>query len=49
MATKGNAMRIFVAGGTGAIGRQLLPMLVANGHEVSGLVRDDRGGDALGD
>jgi nucleoside-diphosphate-sugar epimerase len=27
-------MRVFVAGGTGAIGRQLVPRLVALGHEV---------------
>jgi nucleoside-diphosphate-sugar epimerase len=30
-------MRIFVAGATGALGRQLVPMLVANGHEVTGM------------
>jgi len=30
-------MRIFVAGATGAIGRQLVPRLVANGHEVYGM------------
>jgi len=28
-------MRIFVAGGTGAVGRFLVPMLVAAGHEVT--------------
>ena len=27
-------MRVFVAGATGAIGRQLVPRLVAAGHEV---------------
>ncbi|HEY7631585.1 MAG TPA: NAD(P)-dependent oxidoreductase [Thermoleophilaceae bacterium] len=27
-------MKIFIAGGSGAIGRQLIPMLVANGHKV---------------
>ncbi|WP_423782994.1 NAD-dependent epimerase/dehydratase family protein, partial [Ferrimicrobium acidiphilum] len=27
-------MRVFVAGGSGVIGRQLVPMLVAEGHEV---------------
>ncbi len=32
-------MRIFVAGATGAIGRQLLPQLVAAGHEVTGMTR----------
>lgn len=33
-------MRVFVAGATGAIGRQLVPLLQAAGHEVSALVRD---------
>jgi len=28
-------MRVFVAGGTGAIGRQLVPQLVARGHQVT--------------
>ncbi len=32
-------MRIFLAGATGAIGRQLLPMLVADGHAVHGTTR----------
>jgi nucleoside-diphosphate-sugar epimerase len=32
-------MRIFVAGATGAIGRQLVPRLVAAGHEVHGMTR----------
>src|SRR5262245_46963266 len=32
-------MRIFVAGATGAIGRQLLPRLVAAGPEVHGMTR----------
>ncbi|RBP11349.1 nucleoside-diphosphate-sugar epimerase [Roseiarcus fermentans] len=32
-------MRIFVAGATGAIGRSLVPMLVAKGGEVYGLTR----------
>src|SRR5262249_28493847 len=32
-------MRIFLAGATGAIGRQLVPMLVAAGHEVHGTTR----------
>jgi nucleoside-diphosphate-sugar epimerase len=37
-------MRIFIAGATGAIGRQLVPLLLAAGHEVSALVRTpDRG------
>ncbi|MDR0344567.1 MAG: NAD(P)-dependent oxidoreductase, partial [Nocardiopsaceae bacterium] len=28
-------MRVFVAGGTGAVGRRLVPQLVARGHEVT--------------
>ena len=32
-------MKIFVAGATGAIGRQLVPRLVARGHEVAGSTR----------
>jgi 2-alkyl-3-oxoalkanoate reductase len=32
-------MRVFVAGSTGALGRQLMPMLVAEGHEVTGMTR----------
>ena len=32
-------MRVFVAGATGAIGRQLVPRLVRAGHEVTGMTR----------
>jgi nucleoside-diphosphate-sugar epimerase len=32
-------MRVFVAGATGAIGKQLVPRLVAAGHEVFGMTR----------
>ena len=32
-------MKVFVAGATGALGRQLVPMLVAEGHEVVGMAR----------
>src|SRR5579884_3701211 len=32
-------MRVLVAGATGAIGRQLVPRLVAAGHEVFGMTR----------
>lgn len=32
-------MRIFVAGGTGVVGRRAVPALVAQGHDVSVLVR----------
>jgi nucleoside-diphosphate-sugar epimerase len=34
-------MRVFVAGATGAIGQQLLPRLVAAGHEVHGMTRSE--------
>jgi nucleoside-diphosphate-sugar epimerase len=34
-------MKVFVAGATGALGRQLVPMLVENGHEVTGMTRSD--------
>ena len=38
-------MRIFIAGAAGAIGRQLVPMLVQAGHEVTGTTRsNDRAG-----
>ena len=32
-------MRVLVAGATGAIGTQLVPRLVAAGHEVHGMTR----------
>jgi nucleoside-diphosphate-sugar epimerase len=32
-------MRIFVAGATGVVGRSLVPLLVARGHEVVGMTR----------
>jgi nucleoside-diphosphate-sugar epimerase len=32
-------MKVFVAGATGAMGRQLLPALVSEGHEVVGMTR----------
>src|SRR5919106_831523 len=34
-------MRVFVAGATGAMGTQLVPRLVANGHEVHGMTRSE--------
>ena len=34
-------MRVFVAGATGAIGRQLVPRLVAASHEVHGMTRSE--------
>ena len=32
-------MKIFVAGATGVLGRELVPQLVAQGHEVIGMTR----------
>jgi 2-alkyl-3-oxoalkanoate reductase len=32
-------MRIFVAGATGALGRRLVPLLVASGHQVTAMTR----------
>jgi nucleoside-diphosphate-sugar epimerase len=34
-------MRVFLAGATGAIGKQLVPRLVADGHEVHGMTRTE--------
>jgi nucleoside-diphosphate-sugar epimerase len=36
---RGDAMRIFVAGATGAVGRRLVPRLLRAGHTVVGLTR----------
>jgi nucleoside-diphosphate-sugar epimerase len=40
-------MRVFVAGGTGAIGRELVPLLVESGHEVIALARTPEKGEQL--
>ena len=40
-------MRIFLAGATGVIGRRLVPLLVAEGHEVTGMTRSGKRGEAL--
>ena len=32
-------MRVFLAGATGVIGRRLVPLLTASGHQVTGLAR----------
>jgi uncharacterized protein YbjT (DUF2867 family) len=34
-------MKVLVAGATGATGRQLVPRLVAAGHEVHGMTRSE--------
>ena len=38
---RGGAMRVFLAGASGAIGRPLLPKLIAAGHEVTGMTRSE--------
>ena len=40
-------MRVLLAGATGAIGRPLVPMLVAAGHEVLGTTRSERRAEAI--
>jgi 2-alkyl-3-oxoalkanoate reductase len=40
-------MRVFVAGATGAIGRPLLALLIAAGHEVTGMTRSAANAQAL--
>ncbi len=40
-------MRVFLAGATGVIGRQLLPMLLAEGHQVTATTRSPEKLDAL--
>src|SRR3954451_5764734 len=35
-------MKVFVAGATGALGKQLVPKLVAAGHEVVGMTRSEQ-------
>jgi nucleoside-diphosphate-sugar epimerase len=40
-------MKVFVAGATGALGRQLVPQLVAAGHDVTGMTRSASKDDLL--
>ena len=40
-------MRVFVAGASGAIGRTLVPQLLAAGHEVTGMTRSEESAAAL--
>jgi len=40
-------MKVLVAGATGAIGKQLLPKLVAGGHEVVGMTRSEAKADEV--
>ena len=41
------AMRILVAGAGGAVGRRLVPLLLAEGHEVAGTTRTTEGAERL--
>jgi 2-alkyl-3-oxoalkanoate reductase len=40
-------MRVFVAGATGAIGKRLVPLLLASGHEVVAMTRSEEQADRL--
>ncbi len=40
-------MNVFIAGGSGAIGRHLVPLLVRAGHHVTALTRSDAGAASL--
>jgi nucleoside-diphosphate-sugar epimerase len=40
-------MKVLVAGATGALGKQLVPLLIARGHEVAGMTRTPAKADAL--
>jgi nucleoside-diphosphate-sugar epimerase len=40
-------MRVIVAGASGAVGKALVPQLVARGHQVAGMVRSEAGAAAV--
>jgi nucleoside-diphosphate-sugar epimerase len=40
-------MRVFIAGATGVIGIRLVPLLIAESHEVTGMTRSEQKADAL--
>lgn len=40
-------MKVFVAGASGAIGRKLVPQLLAAGHEVTGMTRREENAEAI--
>ena len=40
-------MRVFVAGANGAVGKRLVPMLVARGHRVTGTTTSERSSEAI--
>jgi nucleoside-diphosphate-sugar epimerase len=41
-------MKVFVAGATGAVGKRLVPLLVASGHEVTAMTRSQENAETLG-
>jgi 2-alkyl-3-oxoalkanoate reductase len=41
-------MKVFVAGGSGAVGRRLVPALIAGGHEVVATTRSPANARILG-
>ena len=41
-------MRVFVAGANGSVGRRLVPMLVARGHQVTGTTRSETSTGVIG-
>jgi uncharacterized protein YbjT (DUF2867 family) len=47
VAVLGLGMRIFVAGATGAVRRELVPALIAKGHAVTGLTRSAAKAEAI--
>src|SRR5205823_12947376 len=40
-------MKVFLAGATGALGKQLVPLLVDRGHEVVGMTRSPQRADLV--
>src|SRR5689334_25393260 len=44
---EGGTMRIFVTGATGVVGRRLVPLLSAAGHDVTAIARSSSGRDRL--
>src|SRR3954467_5370134 len=40
-ATKGNVMKVFLAGASGALGKRLIPQLLDHGHSVVGTTRSE--------
>lgn len=44
-----DAVRVFLAGATGVIGIRLIPLLVAQGHEVAGMSRSDHAAEGMRD